>query len=142
MPDWFGEAQGGIQAGIRHTDDHVRLDGALPKPGKRRPLAGFMDAGPLDHRVGPGEVHIFKDADMAFPLAVGADGAHTGLIHHHNLAGVHFPQVFGPQAVQGAGLGGEDDGALLLADAQGPEPFGIRTAISLVALISPWNRRL
>ena len=60
----LGIAHGGIQAGVRHADDHVGVHRVLPGQDAAGLQAGLVDGLPADHRVGPGKVNVFKDTHV------------------------------------------------------------------------------
>ena len=87
-----------------------------------------MDTGALNDGVGAGKIDILEHTDVVGRrAAVGADGAHTGIIHHNNLAGQHIPHKAGAHGVQRTALGGKGPAGTVgqLADAQRAEPVGI-----------------
>src|SRR3546814_21087592 len=60
---FLGEAERRRHAGIGHRDHHVGLDRAFARQLGADALARLVDAGPLDHRIGPGEIDVFEDAE-------------------------------------------------------------------------------
>ena len=136
MPDCSGIAEGGVQAGVRHADDHVRLNGVLQRQkGARRAARAGVDAAAVYDGVRTGKVDVLKDAQRAG--RTGRSGAvmlrRPPLSADHDLAGTHVPHELCTDAVQRAALGGKDPAVCPAAPMQsGRKPWGSRTAISLL----------
>ena len=67
------EAKRRIEAGIRHADDNIRLDGMLLPEQLAGAQTGCVHRSPLDHRIRAGEIDEFKDAEALRAAAVGPD---------------------------------------------------------------------
>ena len=104
-------AKGGVEAGVRHTDDHIGLHGVLLSQEAASLLAGLMHRAALDDAVGAGEIDELEDTHLAVgTAAVVFDGAQlTGLgVGDDDLAGLHVPQQGRAHGVQRAALAGKD----------------------------------
>ena len=127
----LGEAESGVGAGIRDGDDEVRLDGV--KAGELAAHGG-ADTGDVDigdDAVRAGEVHVLEDAEGFLLLGKGKFRADAGFIDDHDLAGFDLEDELGVDEIEGAGLAGEDVGAIELAEDEGPEAEGIADADDL-----------
>ena len=120
-----GVAHGRLQAAVRYAADQIRLHGVLPGQHAAHVQPRLVDAEPVQHRVRPGKVHVFKDAQ-----AVGrpqADFAvdHFAVFDEHRLAGLDVPHKAEAAAVQGAALRGHRHAAAVLPQAQGAVAVGV-----------------
>ncbi|WOL03560.1 hypothetical protein Cni_G12280 [Canna indica] len=99
-------------------------------------VAGGVDGVAEDDGVGEAEVDVLKDTAFAGPLrqeAGGGDGVVVAIDDNH-LPGVHLAHVLCADEVEGAGLGGEDDGAVgAAAHDEGAEAVGVADGDELVA---------
>ena len=99
----------------------------LEREKRTRALARDVDAAAVDDRIGAGKVDELEDAELFRRLAavtrIRADAAR---IDHDDLAGADIAFKLGADGVERAGLGGEDDGAVLQsAHAEGTEAVNV-----------------
>ena len=120
----LGVAEGGVEAGVRHTDDHIGLHGVLLRQEAACLLAGLVDRAALDDAVRAGEVDVLEDAHLGvLPAAVILDAAQLAGagVGHDDLAGLHIPQKRSTGRIQRTALAGEDVAAAgQRTDAQRP----------------------
>lgn len=122
----LGIAEGGVQAGVRNADDHVRLNGVLQRQKGSGALPRGVDAAAVYDGVRTGEVDVLKDAQRAGALAaMGGYAAQAALVRDDDLAGTHVPHELCTDAVQRAALGGKDPAVSQPSDAERPETVGI-----------------
>ena len=122
----LGIAKGGVQAGVRNADDHVRLNGVLQRQKGPGALPRGVDAAAVYDGVRTGEVDVLKDAQRAGALAaMGGYAAQAALVRDDDLAGTHVPHELCTDAVQRAALGGKDPAVSQPSDAERPETVGI-----------------
>ena len=122
-PGLPGVAHGGVQTGVRHADDDVRLHGMLQREERTGPLTGHMNAAAVDHGVGAGKVDELKNAQSpGRDAAVGSVGLDAVFVRHHDLSGQNIPLKAGAHGVQSAAFRGEHHAAVLQPPhAQGTE---------------------
>ena len=123
---FLGVAQGGVDAGVRHADDHVRFHRVFLCEEVAGAEPGLMNRHALDDGVGPGKIDILKHAQGALLSAQAPVGNHAFLAEDHDFPGIDIPDELRPHGVQGTRLRGNHPGPVRgLAVAQGPETVGI-----------------
>ena len=125
----LGVAQGGVQAGVRHADDHIGIHRVFLCQEPAGLLAGLVHRAALDDAVRAGKVDELEHAHLGVrAAAVILDAPQfTGLgVGDDDLAGFHVPQQGRADRIQCAALAGKDVAAAGQgADAQGPVAAGV-----------------
>ena len=109
----LGIPQGGIQTGIRNTNDNIRIHWmGFCQNGTGFP-PGIMNTDPLKDRNRAGEVDILKDTELlrncaAVPLIA----MNAAAVNGEDLAGKNIPNQFCTYCLKGAAFGGNDIGAV------------------------------
>ncbi len=127
-PELVGEADRGRNAAVGHRHDKVGLGRCLAGELGADALADRIDAPALDAAVRPGEVDILEHAEAPRGGRERMKAAHPSPIDDHDLARLDVPDEGGTDHVEGAGLRGEDDGTVELAQDQRPDAQGVAHA--------------
>ena len=126
-PRFPGIAHGGVQTGIRHADDNVRVhrmgfckDLPCPDP-------GIMNADTVDDGIRPGKVDIFKNAHLfGRGAAVAGVGVDAVAVKGQDFSGQNVPLEFRADSVKGAALRCDDIRPVLpFSIAQRAESVGV-----------------
>ena len=103
-----------VQTGIRHADHHVRLDRVLFRQKSPGLLSGQTDACPVNDRIRPRKINVFKDAEAAGNLSAVASVAGDPFPAHGNdLTGENIPVKDRTDGIQPAAFRGKDDRAVI-----------------------------
>ncbi len=129
------EAKGRGHTGVGHTQHQIGLDRCLARQDASRVAAGLVHALPVDHTIGPREVHVFEDARGRRSGAHRLFAAQAVLGEAHDLARVHIAHVFGTHDIQPARLGADHPAASVgqLPDAQRPDAMRVTECIERVS---------
>ncbi len=95
-------------AGVGHRDDDVGGDVALARELGADALAHLVDAGAVDHGVGPREVDVLEDAGAPTRPRERLQGTHAPLLENHHLPGLDVAHELRADDVERAGLRGQD----------------------------------
>ena len=117
-PAGLREAEGRRHAGIRHRNDHVRIDGGFESQLAAHALADIVDAAAVHDGIGAREVDVFEDVGARRLLGREAERLEPIVRDHHAFAVLDIADEAGADDVEGAGLGGEDVAAVELAQHQ------------------------
>ena len=120
-----GVAERGVEAGVGHAYDDIRLHGVLESEEGARALARGVDAAAVDDGVRARKVDELKDALGALAAAVAAVGFYAVAGYGDNLARLHVAQEPGAYGVEGAALAGYGPAVVKLAYAQWAEAEGV-----------------
>ena len=121
----LGIADGGGDTRIGNRNDHVGLDGMLAGEVPAEFLAHPVDLSAEDGAVGTGKVDVFEDTGGRGHRAEGMKGLQPVLVDEDHLPRLDFADELGLDEIEGAGLGGDDVGAVEPAKSQGAETVGV-----------------
>ena len=126
-PRFPGVAHGGVQTGIRHADDNIRIHRMGFCQNLPCPHPGVVNADAVNDGIRPGKVDVFKNAH--FP---GRGAAMTGVgvdavaVKGQNFPGQNVPLEFRTHGVEGAALRSDDIRSVLpFPKAQRAEAVGV-----------------
>ena len=88
-------------------------------------LTGVIDTAPLDDRIRPGEIDIFKNTEPGCHLLEWHLAADAVLVDNQHLAGFQIAHDRGANDVQRAGLGRKKPGVVTLAKNQRAYPMWV-----------------
>ena len=128
-----GVAHGGGHAGIGHGNHEVGVHAGFARQLAAQFLAAGLHRAAEDQAVGTREVHVLEDA--ARLRRGGRIEARTDSLRadHDQFAGLHIAHVVGADQIERAGLGGKDDGVLLLSFERGNAAHGQRPEAARIA---------
>ena len=112
QPQQLRQPRGAGAAGFGHGNDHVNLrgrHGGNHAPGQRlaQRNAGLIDGDAIHHRIGPGQIHVFKDAGRAARLLSALHGAALAAgANEHGLARLQIALQRAAQPFQRHGFAG------------------------------------
>ena len=125
-------ADGGIQPGIRHADDHIRLNRMVKREEAARPDARLVDAAAVNDGIGPREINELEDAHAVVARAghLIANESTSSLTTTTSPASISRTNV-APMASSAQLSDANTTSSPILPMHSGRKPCGSRQAISL-----------
>ena len=119
-------AHGGVETGIGHADNDVRLDGIFLREEPARLQTCVVHIAAVDLRIGAGGVEVLEDAERLLLPAVVAAALDAVFGEDDHLAGLHFADLMPADGADGARFGSDEPAAVIaLAVAERPEALRI-----------------
>ena len=133
-PRFPAVADGGVEAGIRHADNEVRVHLMRPREHPAGVYARGAHRLPVDHGVRTREVDILENAELFIRLAaVLAAGSYAVFAENDDLARLNVADEFRADRGQRAAFGGDDVSAVRgLSEAERAEAVRIPGADKLL----------
>ena len=105
-PAFTSKTEGGIQTGVRNSDDDIGLNGMFLRKESPRLQTRMVNGDPLNDRIRSSKVEVFEYAERGFPDAMPSVAMQTCFIDRDDFATFYFPYESGSYGIQSAGFRG------------------------------------